>query len=301
MQLVATLIYWVVVALWLGVLATVIVYYVRNPRIFGTTRLLLFVIALDTCRNIIENSYFGLFFGSQYGFFPAGIGELLGNPSLIIIPKLINLAAGCIVIGVLLMRWLPKAVSEHDRAQRLAADLKMLATTDGLTGLANRRHFDVLARAEWLRFQRYGRPLSLLVVDVDTFKSINDRCGHDAGDLVLKAIAENCNAAKRETDVVARLGGDEFAILLPETNEAAAETVAERLRQQIENYSTVFPDDDLPISVSIGVAGATLSMSSFDVLCKRADEALYQAKDAGRNRVFRAPNIISEKYQVAAE
>jgi diguanylate cyclase (GGDEF)-like protein len=300
MQLVATLIYWVVVALWLGVLVTVIFYYTRNPRIFGTTRLLLLVVGLDTCRNIIENSYFGLFFGSQYGFFPAGIGQLLGNPALLIIPKLINIAAGCFVIGVLLMRWLPKAVSERDRSDQFAADLEMLATTDGLTSLANRRHFDTLFRTEWQRFQRYGRPLSLLVIDVDKFKLINDRLGHDAGDLVLKAIAENCNAAKRETDVVARLGGDEFAMLLPETSEAAAEVVAERLRKQIQNYSRVLPGGETQISVSIGVAGATLAMSACEVMFKRADEALYEAKDAGRNRVVRAPRNIAEKYQVEA-
>ena len=301
MQLVAILIYWVVVALWTGVLVTVLFYYTRNPRIFGTARLLLFVVALDTCRNIIENSYFGLFFGSQYGFFPAGIGQLLGNPALLIIPKLINIAAGCFVIGVLLMQWLPKAVRERDRSELLAADLKMLATTDGLTSLVNRRHFDALAHTEWQRFQRYGRPLSLLILDVDKFKLINDRFGHDAGDLVLKAIAQNCNAAKRETDVVARLGGDEFAILLPETGESAAELVAERLRKQIENYSHVFPGDESQISVSVGVAGATLAMSAFEVMLKRADEALYEAKRSGRNRVIRAPRSIIEKYQVAAE
>jgi len=301
MQLAAALIYWIVVALWLGVLTTVLFYYNRNPRIYGTARLLLFVVALDTCRNIVENSYFGLYFGSQYGFFPAGMGQLLGNPALLIVPKLINIAAGCFVIGVLLMRWLPKAVSERDRSEQLASDLQMLATTDGLTSLVNRRHFDTLAHMEWLRFQRYGRPLSLLILDVDEFKKINDRFGHDAGDLVLKTIAENCKAAKRETDIVARLGGDEFVILLPETNEAAAETVAERLRKQIQNYSKAFADQDIQLSVSVGIAGATLGMSAFEVLLKRADEALYEVKRTGGNRVMRAPRNIAEKYQVAAE
>jgi diguanylate cyclase (GGDEF)-like protein len=285
----------------LGVLVTVLFYYARNQRIFGTTRLLLLVVALDTCRNIVENTYFGLFFGSQYGFFPLAIGRFLGNPALLIIPKLVNIAAGCFVIGVLLMRWLPKAVSERDRSEQFAADLKRLATTDGLTSLFNRRHFDALAQAEWMRFQRYGRPLSLLVIDVDKFKSINDRFGHDAGDLVLKAIAENCTAAKRETDVVARIGGEEFALLLPETNEAAAQIVAERLRLQIHSYSHVFPGEESQISVSIGVAGATLGMAAFEILLKRADEALYGAKRSGRNRVSTAPRNAVEKYQVAAE
>ncbi|MGA3140764.1 MAG: GGDEF domain-containing protein [Xanthobacteraceae bacterium] len=279
-------------------MVAVLVYYSRNPKIFGATRLLLFVVALDTCRNIVENTYFGLFFGSQYGFFPAGIAGVLGNPALIIIPKLVNVAAGCIVIGVLLMRWLPKAVMERGNFERASAGLELLATMDGLTCVFNRRHFDTLARVEWGRFQRYGRPLSLLILDVDKFKSINDQFGHDAGDLVLKAIADDCSSMRRETDIVARFGGEEFVLLLPETNESAAGLVAERLRKQIEDH----PDAlglGTQISVSIGVAGATLGMLSFDVLLKRADEALYEAKRLGRNRVALAPRQLREKYQAA--
>jgi diguanylate cyclase (GGDEF)-like protein len=301
MHPVAALIYWVIVALWLVVLGTVLIYYSRNPKIFGTTRLLLFVIALDTCRNIVENVYFGLFFGSQYGLFPAGIAGVLGNPALLIIPKLVNVAAGCFVIGMLLMRWLPKAVRERGNSERLSAALELLSTMDGLTSLFNRRHFDTLARVEWGRFQRYGRPLSLLVLDVDNFKSINDRFGHDAGDLVLKAIADDCSSMRRETDIVARLGGEEFVLLLPETSESAAELVAERLRKQIEDHSSAFPSDGAQISVSIGIAGATLGMFSFEAMLKRADEALYEAKRGGRNRVVIAPRQMSGKYQIAAE
>jgi len=301
MHLVATLIYWVIVALWLVVLGTVVIYYSRNPLIFGTTRLLLLVVALDTCRNIVENVYFGLFFGSQYGFFPAGIAGVLGNPALLIIPKLVNVAAGCFVIGVLLMRWLPKAVRERGNSERLSAGLELLATTDGLTCIFNRRHFDTLARVEWGRFQRYGRPLSLLVLDVDKFKSINDRFGHDVGDLVLKAIADDCSSMRRETDIVARLGGEEFVLLLPETGESAAELVAERLRKRIEDHSDAFPSNETKISVSIGIAGATSGMASFEVMLKRADEALFEAKRGGRNRVVIAPRQLSEKYEVAAE
>jgi diguanylate cyclase (GGDEF)-like protein len=301
MHLMAASVYWVTVALWSGVLGTVLFYYIRNPQIFGTTRLLLLVVALDTCRNIVENIYFGLYFGSQYGFFPAAIAGVLGIPALLIVPKLINVAAGCFVIGVLLMRWLPNAVSERGNSERLSAGLELLATMDGLTCIFNRRHFEILARAEWGRFQRYGRPLSLLMLDVDKFKSINDRFGHDAGDLVLKAIADDCSSMKRETDIVARLGGEEFVLLLPETEESAAEIVAERLRKQIEDHSRVFPGDENQISVSIGVAGATLGMSGFEILLKRADEALYQAKTRGRNQVTVAPKQLHEKYSTAAE
>jgi diguanylate cyclase (GGDEF)-like protein len=301
MQLLAALIYWVIVALWLGVLVTVIVYYSRNPRIFGTTRLLLLVVALDTCRNIVENTYFGLFFGSQYGLFPAAIGGVLANPALLIIPKLTNVAAGLFVFGILLMRWLPTAVRERGNSERLSASLKLLATTDGLTSVYNRRHFDTLARVEWGRFQRYGRPLSLLALDIDNFKAINDRFGHEAGDLVLKAIADDCCVMRRETDIVARTGGEEFVLLLPETTDSAAEVVAERLRRQVEGHSRVFPGEEIRISVSIGVAGATLDMANFEAMLKRADEALYRAKRDGRNRVVRAARPMRDRAQVAAE
>ena len=287
MQLLAALIYWVIVVLWLGVLGTVLFYYIRNPQIFGTARLLLLVVALDTCRNIIENTYFGLLFGSQYGLFPKPIAGVLANPVLLIIPKLANVAAGCFVIVVLLMRWLPSAVRERRQSASLSAGLQLLATTDGLTSVFNRRHFQTLASAEWLRFKRYGRPLSLLSLDVDNFKTINDRFGHDGGDLVLKAIANDCSSVRRGTDVVARVGGEEFALLLPETNEAAATIVAERLRRLIEGHSEILSGKDMRISVSIGVAGATLDMPNLEDMLKRADDALYEAKRGGRNQVVR--------------
>jgi diguanylate cyclase (GGDEF)-like protein len=301
MQLIAALIYWVIVVLWLGVLGTVLFYYIRNPQIFGTARLLLLVVALDTCRNIIENTYFGLLFGSQYGLFPKPIAGVLGNPILLIIPKLTNIAAGCFVIVVLLMRWLPSAVRERGQSARLAAGLELLATTDGLTSVFNHRHFQTLASAEWQRFTRYGRPLSLLSLDVDHFKTINDRFGHDAGDLVLKAIAADCSSAGRGTDIVARVGGEEFALLLPETNEAAAGIVAERLRSIIESHSKIFPGRDTQISVSIGVVSATLDMPNFEFMLKRADEALYEAKRRGRNQVVTAPRQMRGEYHLDAK
>jgi diguanylate cyclase (GGDEF)-like protein len=299
-KLAAALIYWVIVALWLAVLGTVIVNYVRNPRLFGTTRMLLAVVGIDTCRNIVENVYFGLFFGGQYGLFPSAIAHILGTPELLIVPKLMNIAAGGLVLGLLLMRWLPKAEGERDRSEKVKADLETLATMDGLTSLLNRRQFEIIGLAEWTRFQRYGRPLSLLLLDVDNFKLVNDRFGHDAGDVVLREVAKSCKTAARDTDIVARIGGEEFALLLPETDETAAAIFAERLRERIEREAYSWGGDKPRVSVSIGVAGGTLSMSGFEILLKRADEALYRAKDAGRNRVVRAPREPIEAYQIAA-
>jgi diguanylate cyclase (GGDEF)-like protein len=301
MQLITALIYWVAVAIWLAVLVTVAVHYIRNPRIFGTTRLLLFVVAIDTGRNLVENIYFGLFFGGQYGLFPVGIAQSLGNPALLVMPKLLNILSGCLVLGLLLMRWLPQAVTERGRSDRNATELEKLATTDGMTSLINRRHFDALARAEWARFQRYGRPLSLMLLDIDKFKSINDRFGHDAGDLVLKTVADICKTTKRQTDVVARFGGEEFVLLLPETDETAAEIAAERLRRAIQDHPHVLPGETLQVTASIGLAGATLSMAAFEVMLKRADQALYEAKHTGRNRVVAAPRMLTESYSAAAE
>lgn len=215
MHLAAALIYWVVILIWLTVLVTLLVFYVRNPRVFGTTRLLLAVVAIDTLRNLVENVYFGLYFGGQYGLFPATFVTLLANPYLLIVPKALNVVAGCVVLGLLLLRWLPSAVTEHEVAKQHVDDLKTLAAIDGLTGLYNRRHFEALSVAEWARFQRYLRPLSILIIDVDHFKAINDRFGHDVGDSALKIISNVCNSVKRDSDISARIGGEEFALLLP--------------------------------------------------------------------------------------
>src|ERR1039458_5441453 len=131
-QLITGLIYCVAVLVWLAVLGIVLFESVRTPRIFGTTRLLLLVVAIDTCRNLIENVYFGLFFGGQYGFFPAALAESLGNPALVIIPKMLNIVAGGFVLGLLLLRWLPQAVTERGLSDRLAGRPRTRSTTDRL-------------------------------------------------------------------------------------------------------------------------------------------------------------------------
>ena len=295
MPVFAALIYWVIVALWLTVLATIVVFYVRNPKAFGTTRLLLAVLAVDTCRNILENCYFGAYFGGQYGVFPASVAQLLGHPALLILPKIINVAAGCVVLGVLLLRWLPLAIEEHKLADQHASDLATLAAVDWLTGLYNRRHFEALAQAEFARSRRYMRPLSVIMMDIDHFKQINDRYGHAIGDRVLQALARVCLAAKRDADVAARVGGEEFALLLPETTDAAAKQFAERLRQLVRDCAPVIGGEKLPITVSIGIASATATTSGVQPLLNSADQALYEAKRTGRDRVvlWRPPVAVA--------
>jgi diguanylate cyclase (GGDEF)-like protein/PAS domain S-box-containing protein len=175
--------------------------------------------------------------------------------------------------------------------KHLEEQLRALATRDSLTGAANRRHFVELGQRERERARRSGAPLSLLLLDADHFKGINDNYGHVAGDHVLSAIVQAAQGALRAADVLGRLGGEEFAILLPETDLKGALAVAERVRAAIEQSEVQSVDPDEPerrtsirITVSIGVAELS-NDESLETLLKRADKALYAAKDLGRNRV----------------
>ena len=182
---------------------------------------------------------------------------------------------------------------------RNAEQLEKLATIDTMTGLCNRRHFLVLADAEWSRFQRYQRPLSMLMVDIDHFKQVNDRYGHAVGDEAIIAVADACTNGKRQPDIVGRLGGEEFAILLPETDLAQATIVADRLCTSIAEHVLVAHKVHFKVTASIGIAAASVSMSGLDVLMRAADQALYQAKAQGRNCTVQwspppAPKLAAE-------
>lgn len=172
------------------------------------------------------------------------------------------------------------------RNQRRAASvLEAQAHTDELTGLANRRRFFEVGETELARARRYGTELSVLMLDIDRFKVVNDTFGHSTGDRVLQQLALTCLEVMRTVDVVARVGGEEFAILLPETGLDGAFDVAERLRVAIEK-SAVVRDEGAPIryTVSIGVASLD-GNSNLDTLVSQSDTALYDAKHRGRNRV----------------
>jgi diguanylate cyclase (GGDEF)-like protein len=162
--------------------------------------------------------------------------------------------------------------------------LERLATTDPLTGLYNRRHFLGSLDAEWSRFQRYYRSVSVLMLDIDHFKSVNDRYGHAVGDEAIKAVAAACNEGKRKSDLVGRLGGEEFAVLLPETSLSRAKLVAERIRKRVMAIRLNAQRVQFGLTVSIGVAEAGVGMSGTDALMNAADNALYRAKADGRNQ-----------------
>lgn len=165
-------------------------------------------------------------------------------------------------------------------------ELQRLATQDGLTGIANRRHFLDRAEEVLALSTRSGRPASLLVLDVDHFKEVNDTRGHAAGDEVLRAVAQSCEAALRATDTLGRTGGEEFAAVLPDTPYNEALEAAERLRQTIESLRPCATDPAFHVTASVGVTSLVPGGANAvaDALA-RADAALYEAKDNGRNRV----------------
>lgn len=173
----------------------------------------------------------------------------------------------------------------------LELELHQQAHIDFLTGLSNRRQFMHQADMELARSVRYGKNLSLLMMDIDRFKEINDSHGHQIGDLVLRKLAEVCKGILREIDIIGRVGGEEFAVLLPETGEDAGAEVAERIRVAIESSKVpVGKGSPIRFNVSIGVTSLSTREDSLDVLFARADKALYQAKEAGRNRTQVAVN-----------
>jgi diguanylate cyclase (GGDEF)-like protein/PAS domain S-box-containing protein len=163
--------------------------------------------------------------------------------------------------------------------------LRLTQACDHLTGIANRRTFFEAGEIELARWRRQPRPLSLLLLDADHFKAINDQHGHPAGDAVLRDLAATLSANFREVDVVARVGGEEFAVLLPSTALEGALAVARRLLAAIAARRVSADGTDIAYSVSGGVAAMDDGVSGLDALMKRADEALYAAKRAGRNRI----------------
>jgi diguanylate cyclase (GGDEF)-like protein len=159
-------------------------------------------------------------------------------------------------------------------------------TIDALTGIYNRRFLETRLKEECERHSRYSRPLSVMMIDIDFFKLVNDNHGHQAGDLVLKNVASKAVSNIRKTDLMARYGGEEFCCLLPETDSVAAEIVAENMRTHIEELENHFHKNLIKVTISLGIS-SLIPEDSPETLLKRADEALYQAKRNGRNRFVR--------------
>jgi len=192
-----------------------------------------------------------------------------------------SVALAVLAIGMAIM--IQRSWQRQERASR---ELERLARTDALTGLANRRRFFELAETELARAGRYGSPLSVLMIDIDHFKDVNDACGHATGDLVLRQLAGTCRTVLRQVDTVGRVGGEEFAVLLPETSLAGAVEVADRLRSAVQS-ARVPREEGEPIAITVSVGVATSAPGkSVDDLMSQSDTALYEAKRTGRNRVL---------------
>jgi two-component system cell cycle response regulator len=207
-------------------------------------------------------------------------GTYLNNKK---VESLIPLAKGDIIkIGSIALKYLPKGDPE-----RLTYDkLNLEANTDKHTGCFNKTYFNNRITLEVNKCKVTGEPLSLVLFDLDHFKKLNDGFGHDAGDFVLKEMAAIIRAnGIREQDVFARYGGEEFVILLPKTNLKQSFEIAERLRKLIENKEFLYDGKRLPVTASIGVADYRQGVVTGTDLFKRADEAVYKAKEGGRNQV----------------
>lgn len=167
----------------------------------------------------------------------------------------------------------------------MEAQLISLATVDSLTGAANRRHFLNRAETEIQRTARYGHPLSLVLIDLDYFKKVNDTHGHHVGDEALQHLCRVLAGILRDVDVLGRMGGEEFAALLPETDLARAGRVAERMRVALEATPVPLADGALLLTLSAGVATYNAAAPTIDAMLQKADAAMYEAKSEGRNRV----------------
>jgi len=194
----------------------------------------------------------------------------------------VSVATGVLCVGIL---WLTLLLGRELRRRHEAEQgLATLAATDSLTGLANRRRLDQVLRQEWARAQRNRKPLAVLMVDVDHFKAFNQRHGHAGGDHALREVARVIEACiRRPADLAARYGGEEFQVVLPETDLAGAQLLAERIRTRVEALAP-FADDARAVTVSIGI-GLSGTQHDLSRVLGAADEALYRAKAKGRNRI----------------
>jgi diguanylate cyclase (GGDEF)-like protein len=172
---------------------------------------------------------------------------------------------------------------------------KELSIRDGLTGLYNHRYFQERLVHEIGRADRFPENLSLVLIDVDNFKHLNDTYGHKAGDLILVSLAQLISGSLRRIDIVARYGGDEFAVLLLHTNEKGAKVLGEKIKRKVEQSQLKFEGRELCVTVSLGIATSTENQPSMDALIEKADRALFEAKRLGKNRTLHYMDIAEEE------
>ena len=247
--------------------------FVLNVRTGADLRLgILYVVPV-----LLAASYDGLGWGIAFALatallrFGVGIDQLPLDTSLQV--RLLNEAGYLTVVGV--------AIAGLSQLRRTQAQLELLATHDPLTTVLNARAFASQVAQELGRNRRYGRPLALIYLDLDDFKRVNDAHGHATGDAVLRLVADAMRGAVRQADFVGRLGGDEFGVLMPETDGSVAHSVANRLAGGIRTVFRGTPS----VTASIGVVAVTGTEAGSDELLRKADQAMYEAKRAGKDRV----------------
>ncbi|WP_231613941.1 diguanylate cyclase, partial [Halomonas sp. BC04] len=271
--------------------ATILV--LSRPEISAYAFIWLLIIPLIT--HLLLGSRLGLLLSLGY----MGVGGAIffyrfgGTPELVRVEVLSNaIIAALTTLGL----------SHFYERTRERSELKLtrLATVDPLTGLANRMRLNDVFQWERAQAQRNGTPLSVLMLDLDRFKRINDEHGHEAGDTVLVAFARMLRERLREIDLISRFGGEEFLVLLNNTDGKRAVAVAEELRQSLEQLAIEHQDKILKLTVSIGVAEYGPDGMDLDTLSRVADERLYQAKANGRNCVCGGPALAGGVEPVAA-
>ncbi len=186
-----------------------------------------------------------------------------------------------IYLGEIVIKFVYKDALEAD----FHDEIYKLASLDGLTKLYNKNHFKDLLEMEMSKAKRQNTPLALGMIDLDFFKQINDTHGHQAGDFVLVTIVNNIKQFLRKEDILARYGGEEFCLLLCNTNLSQAATVAEKIRENIENSPVIYADKKIPITISIGIKMFDDEITDCDTFIEKADHKLYSAKENGRNRI----------------
>ncbi|OZG70249.1 diguanylate cyclase [Hahella sp. CCB-MM4] len=174
--------------------------------------------------------------------------------------------------------------SNSKQLAKANAKLEMLSRTDGLTQLNNRRYWEERLEAEYRRFKRTGKASTLIMFDIDHFKKVNDTYGHPAGDEVIRQVAGVLRETMRTTDIAGRYGGEEFGLILIDTDASSGNSFAERLRTRVEELIVSHEDSDIHFTISLGIAEVNHSVDDYQEWLERADTALYQSKEGGRNR-----------------
>ncbi len=209
--------------------------------------------------------------------------------------KLSGIAINSALLGLLIGSFLSsvytnKITNYEDSLKKQNSSLSLLASTDYLTGIMNRRMFNEISEHYFQTAQKNELYLTLLLLDLDHFKKVNDTYGHQAGDQILKRFVKTLEGILNKSDIFARIGGEEFAILLSQTNSDEAYLLAERIRKEIENVFITYDGQDIFVTTSIGISESKQSDTEFENIFSRADMALYQAKNLGRNRTCYSDN-----------